>query len=258
MTLDAFVYCRCWQDGLAVPPPVGPVGFDEDGRIGLLAPWSRETADAHDAVDEWVRHGCAHEGMELADEHLGAWSGVRSFEQALREAGSFGTLLGVMPRSNGGQIPVAAVPRVVAELDHFERAARLTDQTVLVDEGSGRPLYSYIESYGGVFILGPDQEVGVDPHGFFVVDKTASSPTVRFRAMRFSQRVLPGGYLELAADGQLLRLEMSPIGSFLPEPPQHFAVESRPRTAADYSFIVGALRRLCAASLTTGNPVMWT
>ena len=78
-----------------------------------------------------------------------------------------------------------------------------------------------------------------------------------FRARRFEQRVLPGGELELAGDGQTVRLATTPIGSFLPVPPQRLAVQVRARSAADYARMVGTLRRLCAASLATGNPVNW-
>lgn len=67
MGLDGFVYCRCWQDGLAAAPPVGPVGLDEDGRLGLLLPWKGNEA-AHEAFDAWLMQACPHELMEQASE----------------------------------------------------------------------------------------------------------------------------------------------------------------------------------------------
>jgi hypothetical protein len=74
------------------------------------------------AVDEWLKTGCAHEDMEFASEPIGAWTGVRLLQQALREAGEadFPTLLRYLPETNDGWIPAAEVSAVVTELDHFE------------------------------------------------------------------------------------------------------------------------------------------
>jgi hypothetical protein len=58
-----------------------------------------------------------------------------------------------------------------------------------------------------------------------------------------------------AGDGLRATGAMPPIG----EPsPDRLAVRSRPRSAADFAYIVDPLRRLCEASVATGNPVMWT
>ncbi|MEU8235096.1 hypothetical protein AB0C12_36360 [Actinoplanes sp. NPDC048967] len=258
MGVEAYVYCRCWQDGLAVPPPVGPVGFDEDGRLGLVEPWDLSNANEHGAVEEWLRHGCPHKDMEFASEALGAWFGVRIFQQALLEAdgSAFPTLLRYLPETNDGGIPAAEVPSVLAELDHFEHHARLPDQIVLVDEATGDALYSYIENYGGLFAWG-HYNLGIGPDGFFVVDRRVDPPVTVFRAGRFEQRALPGGELELSGDGQTVRLATTPIANYLPVPPQRLAVQVRARSAADFARMVGTLRRLCAASLATGNPVNW-
>ena len=259
MGVGAYVYCRCWQDGLATPPPAGPIGFDEDGRLGLLTPWDIGIAAEHDAVDNWLRHGCPHENMQFASEDLGAWAGVRTFQQTLREAGgaNFPTLLRYLPETNDGWIPAAEVTRVLAELESFESRARLTDEIVLVDEATGDALYAYVESYHGVFIWG-HYNVGVGPDGFFVRDNRVDPSVTLFRATRFEQRVLPDGELEFTGDGQVVRLAMTPIANYLPVPPQRLAVQVRPRSAADFAYTLEMLRRLCAASLTTGNPVNWT
>ncbi|MFD0973792.1 hypothetical protein [Plantactinospora endophytica] len=259
MGVGAYVYCRCWQDGLAIPAPVGPVGIDQDGRLGLLKLWDRSNADEHGAVEDWLRHGCPHEDMRFAHEDVGAWAGVRIFQQTLREAGTsnFPRLLSYLPRTNDGWIPAAEVPAVLTELDYFENRARLPDKIVLVDEATGDGLYSYIEGCRGVFVWGRDYDLGVDPDGFFVVDKRVDPPVTLFRTVRFEQRVLPGGELEFADSGRTVRLEMTPIAGYLPVPPQRLAVQVRPGSAADFAYLLGVLRRLCAASLTTGNPVNW-
>ncbi|WP_212988789.1 hypothetical protein [Actinoplanes auranticolor] len=258
MGVEAYVYCRCWQDGVAAPAPAGPIGFDEEGRLGLLTPWDRSVADEYATVADWLRHGCSHKDMEFAEEPLGSWAGVRYFQQALREAGEshFPTLLRYLPETNDGCIPAAEVAFVLAELDHFEKRARLPDEVVLVDEATGEAMYGYIEAYHGVFIWGR-YNVGVDPDGFFVVDMRVDPAVTLFRASRFDQRVLSGGELEFSGDGRTVRLELPPIGGQSPVPPQRLAVRTATRPAADFARMVATLRRLCAASLATGNPVNW-
>ncbi|MEU4239801.1 hypothetical protein [Actinoplanes sp. NPDC026619] len=258
MGVSAFVHCRCWRDGVAVAPPgIGPIGFDESGRLGLLVPWSRDNADEHGAVEDWLRNGCSHPDMEFLDEQIGAWAAVHYLAEALVGAGAanFPVLLRHLPKTNDGCIPAAAVPAVLAELDFFESSARLADEIVLVDEATGDALYGYLKRHHGVFSWGR-YDFGVDPAGFFVVDR-AEPPVTLFRAMRFEQRVLPGGELELTGDGRQVRLATTPVAGFLPVPPQRLAVRVRPRSAADFR-LVAVLRRLGAAALTTGNPIGWT
>jgi hypothetical protein len=259
MGLDAFVYCRCWQDGLAAPPPVGPVGFDEEGYLGLRVPWEGNE-DAHMAVETWLTRACPHERMEQAREHVSNWAGLRMFQQALEEVGwsRFPVLHSGLPRANGGFLPTQQASLVLAELDVFQSVARLEDEVVLVDEATGRVLMSYVAAYEGVMMLGPGYRAGVDPDGFFVLDPEGYPPAVLFRAIRFSQQPLPGGEVELVGDGRTVRVSMPLVGEHDPVPPRWLAVESRPRTPEYFDYVVEPLRRLCEASVQTGNPVMWT
>jgi hypothetical protein len=132
MGIGAYVHCRCWRDGLATPPPAGPIGFDEYGRLGLLLPWDGHE-DEHADVENWLRTGCSHEDMEIVHEYLG--SGTRHLGKALHEAGGahFPTLLRYLPRLNDGYIPAAEVPRAVQELDHFEHQVRPGEYTYLLE-----------------------------------------------------------------------------------------------------------------------------
>jgi hypothetical protein len=256
--LDAYVYCRCWQDGLAAPPPVGPVGFDEDGCLNLLLPWEGNEA-AHDAFNTWLMRACLHEQMEQAGEHVSNWAGLRLFQQALQAAGwSLPALHAGLPNTNGGSMPAAQAARVLEELDSFESRARIEDATVLVDEATGRVLMTYIAAYDGVIILGPGYRAGVDPNGFFVLDSTADPPVTLFRAVQFGQQVLPGGEVEFTGGGRKVRVAMSPVGEPKAAPPQRLAVKTQPQSAADFGYIMGPLRRLSEASVVTGNPVIWT
>jgi hypothetical protein len=253
--LDAFVYCRCWQDGLATPPPAEPIGLDEDGYLDLLLPWEGNES-AHNAFGAWMKEACSHERMEQAREHLSNWAGLRLFQEVL--PADLVTLRTELPNANGGSMPPAQAARMLDELDAFTDRAPIADEVVLVDEASDRFVMTYVAAYEGVAMLGPGYRAGVDPDGFFVLDPDAQPPATLFRAARFAQRVLPGGEVEFSADGQRATIAMPPVREHGTEPPHRLAVQARPRSTAYFEYIVTPLRRLCEASLATGNPVMWT
>ncbi|MBU8855984.1 MULTISPECIES: hypothetical protein [unclassified Micromonospora] len=237
MGLDAFVYCRCWQDDLTTPCPIGPVGYDEDGWLALLRTGEYDGV-ADNAFYSWMSgDACAHRHMALVSEGVSNWAGVRLFQQALRAAGEhrFPTLAAALPDANGGSLPADRAAAVLAELDAFAGTARISDEVELIDEATGRVLMQYVESYRGVFMFGPGFQAGVDPDGFFVLDR-ADPPVTLFRAVRFGQR---------------------PVGEHGEPPPERLAVRTCSRSSGDFAYIVEPLRRLCAASVTTGNPVMW-
>ncbi|MEV6520240.1 hypothetical protein AB0M37_31085 [Micromonospora chalcea] len=257
MGLDAFVYCRCWQDGLTTPCPVEPVGIDEEGYLALLLQWEGNEA-AHRTFDAWQAEACPHRHMELVSERVSNWAGVRLFQQALRAAGEhrFPTLAAALPDANGGSLSADRAAVVLAELDAIAGTDRITDEVELIDEATGAVVMQYVEAYRGLFMFGPGFQAGVDPDGFFVLDR-ADPPATLFRAARFGQRPLPGDRVELTAGGTRTVLAMRPVGEHGEPPPERLAVRSRSRSGDDFAYIVEPLRRLCAASVATGNPVMW-
>ncbi|MEW2594565.1 hypothetical protein AB0893_29565 [Micromonospora aurantiaca] len=258
MGLDAFVYCRCWQDGLATPFPAGPVGYDEDGCLALLQPWEGNAA-AHNAFYSWMSgDACPHPDMALASEGVANWAGVRLFQQAIRAADPerFPTLAATLPDVNGGSLPADRAAVALAELDAFAGTARITDEVELIDEATGAVVMQYVEAYRGLFMFGPGFQAGVDPDGFFVLDR-ADPPATLFRAVRFGQRPLPGDRVELTAGGTRTVVAMRPVGEHGEPPPERLAVRTQSRSGGDFAYIVEPLRRLCAASVATGNPVMW-
>ncbi|BCY08621.1 hypothetical protein [Actinoplanes sp. L3-i22] len=254
MGLDAYVNCRCWQDGLITAPPPGPAGLDEDGFFGLLLPYEGNE-DAHHEFWSWQTRACPHPQMEVATERVANWAGVRLFQQTMAAAGGehFPTLRAELPNANGGSTGPAAAALILAELDYFEHEARLPDEVVLLDEATGELLMRYIAAYDGVMMLGPDFRAGVDPGGFFV-NAPSDPPVTLFRATRFTQRILDDKRVELTGAGRSTVLPIMPLGS----PAEHLVVQTRPQSASEWDHLLGALRRLCAASIETGNPLMWT
>ena len=238
---------------------MGPVGLDEDGYLDLLLPWDGNEA-AHNAFQAWRTRACPHERMKQASERVSNWAGVRMFQQVLEGMGwsHFPALHSGLPDANGGGMPAEQASMVLAELEFFRSTTRLEDEVVLVDEATGQTLMSYVAAYDGVMMLGPNYRAGVDPDGFFVLDPGTDPPATLFRAFRFSQRRLPSGDVEFVGDGRRAQVAMPPVGGSNPDPPRQLQVRSRPRSPADFDYIVEPLRRLCQASVSTGNPVMWT
>jgi hypothetical protein len=141
MGLDAYVSCRCWQDGLTTPPPVPRelIVRDEENRLALTVPYDGNE-DLYRDFDSWVESGaCGHEGMDQACVHVSNWTGYRLFQEALKAAGweHFPTLQAYLPENNGGELPAGEAPRALAELQRFSSGTRLGSYTYLADEETG-------------------------------------------------------------------------------------------------------------------------
>jgi hypothetical protein len=242
------VNCRCWKDaGLA-----GPIGFDEDGWLDLLTP--------NDPVARrWFEAGCEHEDFTLAWADLGSLSGQRALRQTCEAIGwsLLPTLRDVLPTTNDGGIPAADVPAALSELDLFESQVSTVAETVLLDEATGQEIHGCIGSHSSVFGWNGKLHAGIDPDGFFVLDTGAEPPSTVFRAKRFTQRALGGDVVEFASDSGTVRLPLFLVGGVLPATPERLAAVTRSQSADGWGHWLGSLRKLCAASLATGNPVKW-
>jgi hypothetical protein len=156
MGLDAFVSCRCWQDGVTTAPPVPQerIVCNEETRLDLSIPYDGNE-DLYRDFDNWVDSGaCGHEGMSQASVYVSNWTGYRLFQEALKAAmwRHFPTLRAYLPQINGGSLPARAAPRAPAELQRFTSQTRLGTYTYLVDEETGERLNDYVPAYQGVFI----------------------------------------------------------------------------------------------------------
>ena len=287
MGLDAFVNCRCWQDGNVTEPPVPrSLIVDEGEGLDFSGPDDR----MYYKFRSWQRDACAHAGMEMASERISNWGGYRLFQDALSTAGweHFPTLEAQLPAANGGSMPASDAGQALEELRYFSDQAELGTQTNLVDGESGAEIQTYIADYDGVFKLSNPWRIGVDPQGFFVWDVFEDPPREVFRAMRCTQQVIgdaPDGrrrfrVLRLIQDvtgigprrrRRLVRItdvdsaaevtvDTGPVGVDLDDDrrfPRSLEVVTRPVTAEDYDYILEPLTTVCQAAVETGNPVVW-
>ncbi|MFC5184245.1 hypothetical protein [Actinomadura harenae] len=264
MGLDAFVLCRCWQDGHTTEPPVPRerVRTDEYGPYLDDGPDEAAVGESLGAAFwEWKTHAaCAHEDMEIASERISNWGGYRYLKQAMETAGweRFPVLREHLPEGNGGELPAERAQEALDELEAFRACDDVGRETVLLDEDTGTVLAASIRAYGGVFVWDgiAKRRVGVDERGLFVVD---DSDRELFRALRCTQKRVRAGRVRFTTeDGEETTLDLtSTVGERDGAYPRRLNVVERPLGGAYFDYAVEPLRLVCAASARTGNPVVW-
>ena len=267
MGLDAFVRCRCLQDGLTTEPPVPAelIVEDEDGYLALSLPYDGNE-DKYAAFDQWrSERACPHKDMEIATVRVSNWGGYRHFQEALRSAGCerFPVLCNELPEANGGHMPSESARRALAELDLLTAEGRLGATTWLLDADTGERLIQSIGAYGGVFVLDghTGRRAGIDPKGFFVQDVTTEPHREEFRAVHFTQERVGESCVRLrdldSGTEATVRLIQPVRADKEGRYPRHLRVETVPSKAEDFAYIIEPLREVFRASVATGNPVTW-
>ncbi|MEU5880130.1 hypothetical protein [Spirillospora sp. NPDC047279] len=264
MGLDAFVRCRCWQDGLVSEPPFprALIVEDEDGYLGLSVPYEgNEELDV--AFYQWKETGaCPHEDMDAVSVRISNWGGYRVFQEALLTAGAehFPVLCAELPDGNGGALPPELARRALAELDFFRYRADLGEEIRLVDEANERTLATYVAGYDGVFVWDGStrHQAGVDPGGFFVRGLDEPHEEV-FRSSRFSQESAGERLVRFSDAHRSVTIALSgPIRTDSEgDHPRDLRVVSSPVTADDFAYILVPLDTVFRASIETRNPVQW-
>jgi hypothetical protein len=272
MGLDASVLCDCLRMGLVRTPPfpLDLVVLDEDGWPGLDLP-DGGTDEEYHRFREWLGDCCEHPRMTVVNVRIANWGGLRSFEAALDRVGRerFPCLFAEVPHSNGGHTDPPAAARVLAELATFRTQAEVGVNARLLDSATGHILADHDATWAGnLFVLGGGSgyDVGLDARGLFIVSRTEPRREV-FRAMRVQQEHHPtDAAVELVNvdTGDRFRHRLGagdqPLVGAVVEgrlTPRSMHVEAKPRTPADYEYIVASLEAVFTASVETGNPVRW-
>jgi hypothetical protein len=284
MGLVASVMCSCFADGLTEKPPFADrVRLDQSGFLTLDLPYENNE-DKHHLFDKWLATACKHPNMESVSEVISNWSGYRSFQETLEatEQSRFPTFKAELPDGNGGLTDSASASKMLEELTSFMRQDKHGWTTVLIDTDTGEELHEYIAAYDGIFSYGVDGiDMGVDEKGFFVWKRYGERFRELFRSMRFQQRLLDRGLRKLLkrsvaefvdietgnkirchrgvfrirrwADGMM----QDDQGMLQTDYPARLHVSKRERQASEFKYIVSPLRKLCEASIETGNPIRW-
>ncbi len=283
MGLGAYVNCTCFQRGTVKPFPIPEwimrFRFDVEGGLGLDLPYEGYERE-HDAVQDWMQTACDHEDMEFASVQIANWTGYLAFMQSLTQIGwkYFPILKQELPQGDTGYTSAKQALGLLHELAIFSKLVHYTKNAFLVNTVDDRVIQEYIVATKGVFVLNKTTgyRMGVDPKGFFIEHEDPDNPEIwieKFRAERFEQRVFKrdtsGKPLHVefycaetetrfATDIPLIQYESMGAGKLLlPHYPSAMHVELRQMEAHHFNYILDPLRRICHASVCTGNPIVW-
>lgn len=158
MGLDAFVRCRCFEEGKLKP---GPIPFedlyidDEDyisskfldqKRKELSSEQFRERyGDLESDFLDWMDSACEHEYGEICSERVGNFCGLLSIDAVLSSdegESKYPLLNNMLPDGNGGLYPVEKAQPTLDELDRFIEEHAKIQGYQLIDEETHKVLFS--------------------------------------------------------------------------------------------------------------------
>ncbi len=158
MGLDAFVRCRCFEEGKLKPGPIPLEDLyidDEDHicskfldqkleELGSELFWDRY-GDLESDFRNWIDSACEHEYGEICSERVGNFCGLLTIYAVLSsdEGESKYPLLNTMlPDSNDGLYPVEKAQPTLEELDRFIEEHSKIQGYQLIDEETHKVISS--------------------------------------------------------------------------------------------------------------------
>ena len=158
MGLDAFVRCRCFEEGKLKP---GPIPFedlyidDEDyisskfldqKRKELSSEQFRERyGDLESDFLDWIDNACEHKYGEICSESVGNFCGVLNIYAALSSdegESKYPLLNNMLPNSNNDLYPVEKAQPTLDELDRFIEEHAKVQGYQLIDEETHKVIFS--------------------------------------------------------------------------------------------------------------------
>lgn len=281
MGLDAFVPCNCLERGLCrrLPDPLAyeDVYRDNDGLLcsrmldGFRRRYDRRRYrarfhDLEEAFDRWAESPCEHEHGEYWTEWVSNIAGTAQFRSLVEELGgsaAYPLLSELLPHANGGSHPSALAEATLRELDDFAEKVKGVHVWALVREGSNDPVWTCAEGSCFTWMLGINQEVGMDGPDVFFASCEGVVRTRRFLQVplgepnsngrqRASVRCLDGAYpvFEIFSVIDSEGSSNEPREFWTERRLAPFLHEGRYPTAE-------RIRRLLVASIETGNDIYW-
>lgn len=290
MGLDAFVRCRCFEEGRVSQPPVPmeDLYVDEEGyiasrtlcseyeRLGYKMFYERH-GELEDQLRSWSEACCSHEDMHLCDEwvcNISGWSKLRWLFQALGEETPI--LGGMLPTANGGTFPSKFADAALNELAVIEgRLPQLLPGTYtdLVSLAEGivrwrhydgeaydwRHHYSRLED--GRFSYWNDRQ-SLGPSGPADFSSAHFKATLiegkidRYHNMERKGTVLLEDLEGKSPDFTMRWWSFCQVDSMFKEEPVEYLVK-RGSDEEWGRWKIGIIRRLLEASKETGNPIHW-
>ena len=206
--------------------------------------------------------------MNLAAEWISNWAGVRAFQGALRTLGEapYAALLQQIPDVNGGLTRPADARRCLTELDQFSREPPFGCKVVLCAAETGETLFDRVEPYDGWLATAGATSVSyrLTADGMFQIEH-GSKGVMRydpdaiilfkaheFTAVRASDRTCC--FTDASSGASFVGSNLMTLAS---DSPKAFRVKKTADVPNNYD-CAGRLRRVFAAAVESGHPVIWT
>lgn len=128
MGLDAYVTCRCWQDGLTPPAPMEVYWDEHDQCVYPVEPDLPidDLIEMDIEFDRWCAAACPHDDMRADSERISNWAGVGRFSQFLARNRSLAPVLVTewfRRQGNGGYVPPDLSAAIRIEIGQLETTA---------------------------------------------------------------------------------------------------------------------------------------
>ncbi len=279
MGLDAYVRCRCFEEGKLKPGPVpfDDLYIDEDGYLSSKKldaarsvydrrRFSARYGQLEDDFLAWSENCCEHEDGEYCSEWVGNVAGVAQFQALVEQLGGvdeFPLLSSLLPSGNGGSYPVEKAAATLEELDRFCQALPDLIVWVLCDAETGDEVWSNVPGTSFTWMMGPCDRAGMDDGvAFFERAGEPRVETAHFKQVPIGAPDNRGNRrMEIICfDTESTSSIFDSIGpSGKPKVEREFIVVSKeaPFLYEGRYLMAERIRHLLEASLETGNPIIW-
>lgn len=274
MSLVAIVYCNCFQDGKALPPPFNHrlLVIREDGRLEIQSRLVQVDQSLKAKKYAWEKNCCAHPWRHFLNEWIGDWRAIKVLRGALNQLGAekFPVLLNILPLVNSGTVSSADCVKALHELELFEHYIQSGlfkfSSLVALDNDKTLCVSPYHEERCIYFVEGYSYWLKGATFRIIVGDRTGDRIVPEFESECFEQVLIQsrGGTLEthfidkVSSKRYVMKGDTRLQDVYNQEKPiLALKVVSRPCTVGDFEYIVLPLKKAFNTSVALGNPVIW-
>jgi hypothetical protein len=286
MSIYATIRCRCFEQGLVMPPPYElDVYADAGGYPALGLPQNQHTRAAFVEFNEWLHAACEHPDMHYLNLCLASGAGYMNFLVALDDFGwhNLPTLRDTLPWPQQDFRPTKpnAARKALRELQHFRDNADFGLNSFVVDSDSGSVIDEYQpDSHGVLHTMQVDgrnhTRIAFNARGIYVIQKPngAQRGRVVFQAKRLEQRLLEPTTTTLEHEHLVEYTNLNSGRKFVCATPiskavwgddakihltypRYLHVEQRHRNGLYFDYVIEPLIDVLRTAVEVGNPILW-
>ncbi|HXB05614.1 MAG TPA: hypothetical protein VNW04_00820 [Puia sp.] len=276
MSYSAFVICNCYKGGKTTEPPYKKYMSIDDEGIYLDIPselWKKNEDLCYKMdkeFDEWKRTACEHKDMNAAFEYLSNMSGMAAFRYIVQKLGGkykFPILAEYLPTANGGILPTESADQLLQELKELENEPAPEELVLLQEMSSGEVKASVSSDNSKIFVYAAHNKnsYGIDKDGFFILENMKENyrdvSKITFRSINFLQQTISKNIYKFVdiptTESYICSAKLHPDQEEAATDFEFIVIKRKYAVADEYQYVIEPLKKLAAASLMTGNPIIW-